>query len=92
VLAEELANYYAQGSSVIYYQHKARRKDDFYGKQHEELIHRAEFPGAAGLGLKFLKTSQRYYFFILQPRHRKVVEETVNEMAQGPWKEYFEIL
>ena len=92
VLVEELANYYAQGSSVIYYQHKARRKDDFYREQHEELIHRAEFPGAAGLGLKFLKTSQRYYFFILQPRHRKVVEETVNEMVQGPWKEYFEIL
>lgn len=92
VLAEELAGYYAQGSSVIYYQHKARRKDDFYRKQHEELIHRAEFPGAAGLGLKFLKTSQRYYFFILQPRHRKVVEETVNEMVQRAWKEYFEIL
>ena len=77
---------------MIYYQHKARRKDDFYCEQHEELIHRAEFPGAAGLGLKFLKTSQRYYFFILQPRHRKVVEETVNEMVQGAWIGYFEIL
>ncbi len=92
VLAEELANYYAQGSSVIYYQHKARRKDDFYREQHEELIHRAEFPGAAGLGLKFLKMSQRYYFFILQPWHREVVEDTINEMVQGAWKGYFEIL
>lgn len=92
VLAEELAGYYAQGSSVIYYQHKARRKDDFYREQHEELVRRKEFPEAAGLGLKFLKTSQRYYFFILQPRHRKVVEETVDEMVQGAWKGYFEIL
>ena len=34
VLRDELASYYSQGSSVVYYQHKARRKDDFYVKQH----------------------------------------------------------
>ena len=30
VLCKELADYYNTGASVIYYQHKARRKDEFY--------------------------------------------------------------
>ena len=39
VLCDELADYYAQQSSVIYYQHKARKPDEFYLCQHKELIH-----------------------------------------------------
>ena len=34
VLPFELADYYRSGSSVIYYQHKARRPDSFYVTQH----------------------------------------------------------
>ena len=37
VLPEELASYYAQGSTVVCYQHKARRKDPFYARQFKEL-------------------------------------------------------
>ncbi|MBQ9057958.1 MAG: hypothetical protein IJ125_02110 [Atopobiaceae bacterium] len=70
VLPEELAAYYAQGSSVIYYQHKARRKDDFYIEQHRKLMSRHDFVGTTGLVLKFKTTSQRYYMFIVQPRHK----------------------
>lgn len=46
VLPGELSGYYAQGSSVIYYQHKARRKDPFYIEQHAELVRSQGFPGA----------------------------------------------
>jgi hypothetical protein len=92
VLPEELARYYAQGSTVIYYQHKARYKDDHYTKQLNELLRREDLPGASGLALKFEKVSQRYYMFLIQPRHRAMVENTVNEMLATDWGDYFRLL
>lgn len=92
VLCDELADYYAQHSSVIYYQHKARKQDDFYILQHEKLIHAPEFAGSKGLALKFITTSQRYYFFIIQPQHKEIIEKAVLEMLAGPWKNHFIIL
>ena len=92
VLCNELADYYARHSSIIYYQHKARKQDDFYIRQHEKLIHNPEFSGSKGLALKFITTSQRYYFFIIQPQHQKIVEKTISEMLTGQWKDHFRIL
>ncbi len=92
VLPEELAGYYARGSSVIYYQHKARRKDEFYARQHRELVHGQLFPDAEGLALKFRPTSQRYYLFAIQPRHRSIIKEAVDEMLATSWGEHFSLL
>ncbi len=92
VLNNELADYYAQKSSVIYYQHKARRKDEFYIHQHARLIHSGCFPNAHGFALKFTKTSHRYYFFIIQPQHKIVIEKAISHMLNTPWKEYFKFI
>lgn len=92
VLPSELAGYYAQGSSVIYYQHKARRRDPFYIQQHDELVRGQDFPGAEELALKFVTTSQRYYLFVMQPRHRGVVGEAVKDMLSTAWGEHFRLL
>ena len=89
VLPEELARYYAQGSTVVYYQHKARRKDPFYTDQLKALLRREDLPGASGLALKFEKVSQRYYMFIVQPRHREMVEKSVKDMLSTSWGEHF---
>jgi hypothetical protein len=89
VLPSELASYYAQGSTVIYYQHKARRKDPFYAKQLDTLLESQNFPSASGLALKFVKTSQRYYMFIIQPRHREMVEKSVQDMLSTSWGDHF---
>ena len=86
---DELIAYYRKGSTVIYYQHKARRQDKFYIDQHKKLIKSPGLEGSFGLGLKFKRTSQRYYFFILQPRHREVIEKAVNEMVSSAWGEHF---
>ena len=92
VLRDELAGYYAQGSSVVYYQHKARRKDPFYVRQHGELVRSGGFPGAEGLALKFSTTSQRYYLFIVRPEHREAITEAVNGMLSTAWGEHFSLL
>ena len=92
VLPMELAEYYCAGSSVIYYQHKARRPDDFYVMQHRNLIGCGAFPGAKGLGLKFKTTSQRYYFFLMQPQHADRLRSCVEEMMASAWKKHFDVV
>jgi hypothetical protein len=90
-LPDELADYYAQHSSVIYYQHKARKPDAFYISQHDKLLHGQNFPGAKGLALKFITTSQRYYFFIVQPQHQAKIEKAICEMLATAWNQHFKI-
>lgn len=85
VTAGELADYYRQGATVVYYQHKARRGDDFYRKQLEDLLCGGLFPGAAGLGLKASPLSPRYYFFLIRPEHRAAVSAAVEELLESEW-------
>lgn len=92
VMPEEIADYYGQGSSVIYYQHKARRPDPFYIRQQNELLQMAELTGASGLGLKFRTTSQRCYYFIMQPKHREAITSQIETMLKTAWREHFCIL
>ena len=92
VLPQELAGYYAQGSTVVCYQHKARRKDPFYIQQFDALLASGAFPGASGLALKFRTTSQRYYLLIVQPRHAKAVSQVVDGFLASPWGEHFCLL
>lgn len=92
VLPFELGDYYRSGASVVYYQHKARRPDEFYVKQHQQLAESGAFPGAASLGLKFRTTSQRYYFFLIQPKHRDKVIECVDRMLETAWADHFSLL
>lgn len=90
VKLDELVDYYKQGSSVIYYQHKARRPDSFYVDQHKRLIEMIGLEKDAGLGLKFSKTSRRYYFFIIQPAHKEIIPVTVRKMLANGWNRCFE--
>lgn len=90
VLPYELAEYYHAGASIIYYQHKARRPDELYIGQHRQLVSSSAFPGATSLGLKFTKTSLRYYFFAIRPEHSRAVTACVQQMMDSPWRFCFE--
>ncbi|MBR4132795.1 MAG: hypothetical protein IKT99_07430 [Oscillospiraceae bacterium] len=92
VLPEELKDYYASDSSVIFYQHKARKSDDEYREVFLNLLQTVSFPGASGLCFKFKKTSMRYYFFIIQPKHKLLIESCIKEMMESPWNSLFEEL
>ena len=91
VLPEELFDYYQQGASVIYYQHKARCRDGFYKDQHNKLLRDERVQGAEGLGLKFIRTSLRYYWFLLRPEHAETVRQCVASLLAGPWGRCFEL-
>ena len=90
VLPYELVEYYNAGASIIYYQHKARRPDEFYIDQHRQLVSSGAFPEAASLGLKFTKISLRYYFCTIRPEHAKAFTTCVQQMMQSPWQYCFE--
>lgn len=89
VKPQELKDYYDMGSSIVYYQHKARRKDQHYIDQNESLLKDFRLNIHYGLGLKFKTTSLRYYFFIIQPRHKESITNAVRKMLAGPWREHF---
>ena len=91
VLPEELFDYYQQGASVIYYQHKARRRDGFYIDQHNKLLRNERVQGAEGLGLKFTRTSLRYYWFLLRPEHAETVRQSVASLLASPWGGCFKL-
>lgn len=91
VLPEELFDYYQQGASVIYYQHKARRQDSFYTGQHNKLLRNERVQGAEGLGLKFARTSLRYYCFLLRPEHAETVRQSVASLLASPWGGCFKL-
>ena len=92
VMPFELAEYYRAGASVIYYQHKARRTDEFYVEQHKQLLASRAFPNADTIGLKFKTTSQRYYFFLVQPQHKSIISNCLEQMMDTPWKNHFVLL
>ena len=92
VKPQELADYYRQGSSVVYYQHKARIPDSVYVDRHRALIGSPDFEKASGYGLKFTKTSLRYYFFAVQPKHKKIITEAINGMLATAWSNCFTLL
>lgn len=91
VLPEELFAYYQQGASVLYYQHKARRPDCFYADQHDKLLQDRRVRGAEGLGLKFTRTSLRYYWFLLHPEHAETIRSCVGSLLNGPWGGCFQL-
>ncbi len=92
VLPKELEDCYNNGSTVVYYQHQARLGDPDYLEKHRTLIDENSFDGASALCLKFNKTSHRYYFFIIQPRHEAIIKRTVSDMLSSDWKNCFEQL
>lgn len=90
VTEDEILDYFDRGKSVIYYQHKARKGNDFYLKQQKNLL--AKRPEAFDCNLWFSKTSHRYYFFLIHEEHRTMIESAVKEMLSSKWERYFKKL
>lgn len=60
--------------------------------RHVGYLRRDGFPGASGLALKFEKVSQRYYMFLIQPRHKEAVEKALKDMLSTAWGDHFRLL
>lgn len=41
---------------------------------------------------KFIKTSQRFYFFMIQPKHNEIIPVAVRKMLANGWSDCFEVV
>lgn len=92
VTLKEIADYCGQGSSVIWYQHKARYRDSHYRDQFCEILGLEKFRSMTGVGLMFTRVSQRYYFILMQPEHRDIIRGQVVRFLESPWNSCFSVL
>ena len=85
----EIADYCRRGSSVIWYQHKARYQNSHHQDQFRGILGLEEFRSMTGIGLMFTRVSQRYYFILMQPEHRDILRGQVDCFLESPWNNCF---
>lgn len=86
---DELKDYYKQGKSIIFYNHRERKQEDAYLEKFRKLQVDPAFTGAVWLGLKFVRGTTRDYFFVLQPEHLFQVKSQCEVLLNTVWKECF---
>jgi hypothetical protein len=92
VTENELVAYYLSGSSIIFYNHRCREKEQVYLQRFASLRLRKELANAKWKGLKFARGTVRDYLFILQPFHVDKVNGAIENMMQSNWNKHFSIL
>ena len=89
VLPGEIADYFARGKSVIFYNHRCREKESAYLRRFDQLRENETLKTACFAGVKFTRGTVRDYIFLLQPYHEVRIMECVDNMIQGPWGNHF---
>jgi hypothetical protein len=92
VFRDELADYYAQGHSMIFYNHRSRLQEKIYLERFTELEHSSAFKGSEWLDLKFVRGTIRDYFFILQPEHAAAVRNAAERLLIGGFGQHFSLI
>ena len=83
---EEISDYYnKRGQSVIIYNHKSHQ---------EESIYQQRFRKLRGLTatiyiLRAHRGTARDFVFLLQPKHKKLMENAISGFMKSGWKEHF---
>lgn len=92
VLHDEIRDYYADGRSVIVYNHRCREKEAKYILRFAWMREALNVLPDHMLGLNFKRGSLRDYIFAVQPRHSVRVRRALDAIAGGPWSAHFRLL
>lgn len=92
VFLEELADYYAAGKSVIFYNHRSRTQESEYLDRFCKTLDNERFPNAQLKGLKFVRGTIRDYFFVVHSTHDTLVERAISELLSSKWNCHFKQL
>lgn len=79
----ELADYYKQGKNVVYYCHKARRKQDKWNEKKSEL--KTVCPDASIIVLTFHCGTQRSFIFGIHPEYIAKYNKLTDEFLKTNW-------
>ena len=86
---EELRDYCRLGKSIIFYNHRERKKEDDYLKKFKLLKNDAAFSKYEWLGLKYVKGTIRDYFFIINSNHYETIKKQYNKFLLSNWQDVF---
>jgi hypothetical protein len=89
VLPNEIIDYFKQGQSVVFYNHRSREPEDVYFKRFSWMRGSSILKEAVMIVLTFRRGTIRDYVFALQPRHSSRVLKCLENMLQGPWRDHF---
>ena len=87
VLPEEIVRYYENGSNVVYYCHKGRRKSESWEKAKVDI--KTVIRDAKIAVLTFRKGSHPSYIFVLHPDDYKRYSRILADFLLTPWRNCF---
>jgi hypothetical protein len=89
VLPTEITDYFKQGQSVVFYNHRSREPEDVYFERFSWMRESSVLKQAVIIVLTFRRGTIRDYICALQPNHSHRVLECLEDMLQGPWRDHF---
>lgn len=92
VFSEEIIDYYLQGHSVVFYNHRTHEKEDVYLKRFYSLFQSEELQDAKKRILTFCRYSLRDYVFIVQPKHSAIINQSLQDFLETNWKRHFKCI
>lgn len=81
----EIESYYAQGHSLIVYNHSNRQNEPDFFKRFSFAKEQSSFKDSRVFLLRFNRQQVRYYLFVLKPKDSAAIEILVDEMLKGLW-------
>lgn len=85
---KEAADYYAQGSTVIIYNHRDRKPESEYLKRFHQFENMEKTKNAKMFYLRDSRYSVRDYLFLTQERHFSVLEGAIDLFLSTGWRLY----
>jgi hypothetical protein len=89
VISSEIADYFAAGKSVIFYNHRSREKESVYLRRFAWMYEDSILKDAVIAGMTFKRGTVRDYIFAMQPGHAPKIMECLDNMLQSPWGDHF---
>ena len=85
---EEAADYYAQDSTVIIYNHRDRKPENEYLKRFYQFKNMEETKNAKMFYLRASRYSVQDYLFLVQERHFSDLERAIDNFLATEWCRY----
>lgn len=91
-LFQEIVDYYERGQSVIIYNHKSRQKKEIYLERFKELSRKLESSTGKEAPIYILRARRytvRDFVFLVQRKHKKLMEKLISSFMTRGWEEHF---
>ena len=87
IFLDEIADYTAQGISVVFYNHRQRKAEDIYFSWIREMLNtQSDLCDCPFSKITFPKCSVRDYILLAaRPDHQKMIDTALNSLLSGPF-------